>query len=247
MTLTLLHDWDSVCSYKVRACLAEKGLAWESRRIDLLAFENLKPDYLAINPNGVVPSLLHNGRALIESSIINEYLDEAFAGPKLVPADPGERAQMRIWVAYQNDVLYHAQRPASFQLVIKRALSKLTKDEVAAMVAKHPQPVRGQHFVSWATGPVDPAVVDDAKKRLADVLARLEGRLKGRAWLAGDMFSLAECAYAPFVERLERLRFHDLWRDKPAVTAWMERIKARPSYRAAMAPPEFTMPGPGAA
>jgi glutathione S-transferase len=247
MTPTLLHDWDSVCSYKVRICLAEKGIGWESRRIDLLGFENLRPEYLAINPNGVVPSLLHDGRALIESSIINEYLDEAFPGPKLVPADPGERAQMRIWVAYQNDALYHAQRPASFQLVIKRALSRLSKEQVAAMVARHPQPVRAQHFIGWATGPIDPAVVEDSRKKLAEVMARLEGRLAGRTWIAGDMFSLAECAYAPFIERLERLRFHDLWRDKPAVSAWMERVKARPSFRAGMAPGEFTMPGPAAA
>ena len=66
--LELYHDWSSFCSIKVRLCLAEKNLTWESRFIDLMKLDQLQPDYLKLNPNAVVPTLVHDGRAIWESS-----------------------------------------------------------------------------------------------------------------------------------------------------------------------------------
>jgi glutathione S-transferase len=225
-------------------CLAEKSIPWEGKRVDLIRFEHLQPGYLELNPNGVVPTIEHEGRVVVESSIINEYLDEVFPGPRLTPDDPGERAAMRIWVKYQDDVLYHAQRPATFQLMVKRMLARLTRDEIEEMVAAHPQPQRARHFLDWATGPVDPTVIDEAKGKLAGILARLERRLAAAPWLAGMSYSLAECAYAPFIDRLRRLAFEALWDDKPHVAAWMDRVMARPAIARAISPVEFEMPGP---
>jgi glutathione S-transferase len=246
MAIELFHDWNSVCSYKVRACLAEKELPWDSRRIDLMKFENLSEDYLTLNPNGVVPTLRHDGIVVIESSVINEYLDECFPSNPLVPRDPAARAAMRIWVKYQDDVVFPAQRPATFRLMVGRMLRALTHDQIAALVARHPQPERAQYFLSWASGPSDMKIVEEARQKLRQVIIRLNGRLVSSPWLAGESFSLAEVAFAPFVERLERLGFADLWRDQPAVGDWMERIKSRPSYAAARSPRQFAMPGPEA-
>ena len=242
--IELYHEWDSVCSFKVRMCLAEKGLEWTSHRVALFQFEHLKPDYLAMNPNGVVPSIKINGTSIIESSMINEYLDETHPENPLRPEDPFARAHMRVWIKYQDDVLYFSQRPASFQLLIKKMLSDLSRDDVEAMVSAHPNPERGRHFVDWATGPVDPAVVEDARSKLREVLQRINGPLSQSSWLAGDTYSLAEVAYAPFIERMERLKFQDLWADLPAVQDWMERVKARPAFAKSMPPPEFLMAGP---
>jgi len=242
--IELYHEWDSVCSFKVRMCLAEKGMEWESHRVSLFEFEHLRPDYLAMNPNGVVPSIKVGGRPIIESSMINEYLDETHPNPPLRPEDPVARAHMRVWIKYQDDVLYFSQRPASFQLLIKKMLSGLSREQVAAMVSAHPNPERGRHFVDWATGPVDQAVVDDARGKLREVFERISKPLSENAWLAGDSYSLAEVAYAPFIERMERLKFQELWSDFPAVQDWMDRIKARPAFAKAMPPPEFLMEGP---
>ena len=242
--IELYHEWDSVCSFKVRMCLAEKGIDWESHRVSLFQFEHLTPDYLAMNPNGVVPSIKVDGVSIIESSMINEYLDETHPGPRLTPEDPIARARMRVWVKYQDDVLYFSQRPASFQLLIKKMLSDLSREHVEEMVAAHPNPERGRHFVDWATGPVDPAVVDDARSKLRAVLERINTPLSENAWLAGDSYSLAEVAYAPFIERMERLKFQDLWSDLPAVHDWMGRVKARPAFAKSVPPPEFLMEGP---
>jgi glutathione S-transferase len=245
MALTLFHDWDSVCSFKVRMCLAEKGLAWESRRVNLLRFENLAPAYLALNPNGVVPTLVADGATIIESSVINEFLDEMFPDPPLMPDDPVLRARMRTWVKYQDDVIYFAQRPATFQLLVKKMLSGFAKEEIEALVDAHPQPERARHFLDWATGPVDLKVVEDARAKLDAALTRLEEALGKGPWLAGKSFTLADVAYAPFIERLVRLGFADLWRDKPTVADWARRIMARPAFAIAKCPDEFLMPGPG--
>lgn len=246
MDVALYHEWDSVCSFKVRLCLAEKGLAWESHRVDLFNFENLRPGYLALNPNGVVPTLVVDGRPIVESSVINEYLDERFSDPPLMPRAPEARAEVRNWVKLQDDVLYHAQRPASFQLIVKPMLRRYSKEQIEELVGRHPVPERARHFVEWATGPLDRAVVADARQRCAQVIARIAKPLAERLWLAGASYSLADIAMAPFVERLTRLRFDTLWTDFPAVADWAGRLLARPAVAAAMAPLEFLMPGPAA-
>ena len=84
--LELYHANHSTCSQKVRLCLAEKGLKFKGHLINLATKEQLDPEYLKINPNGVVPSLVHDGRIIIDSSVICEYLDETVPEPRLVPS-----------------------------------------------------------------------------------------------------------------------------------------------------------------
>jgi len=225
-------------------CLEENGIEYESRRINLNRFEHLQPEYREINPAGLVPTLEHNNRLITESTVINEYLEQVHASATLLPATAYETAKMRILVKLQDDVLYHAQRPATFQLMVKRMLAGLSRAEIDAMVKGHPEPARAKHFLDWATGPVDESVVEEAKHNIAPVIAKLEDALADGPWLAGDKISLAECAYAPFVDRLQRLVFHELWADKPRVTAWMERLSARATFTSATGPTEFRMPCP---
>ena len=103
MTLELYNSPFSTCSQKTRMCLHEKGLKWENHDVDLLKFEQLSPEYLAINPHGVVPTLVHDGTPIIDSSVIIEYLDEAFPEPGLSPSDLKSRAGMRAWMRYFED------------------------------------------------------------------------------------------------------------------------------------------------
>ena len=86
--LELYHSGLTTCSKQVRHCLREKGLKYESRYVELWRYENLSPDYLKLNPNGVVPTLVHDGTPIINSFCINEYIEDAFPEPPLRPADP---------------------------------------------------------------------------------------------------------------------------------------------------------------
>ena len=79
--LELWHECNSVHSFKLCVARAEKKLDWTGHRLELLKFEHLQPDYLRLNPNGVVPTLVHDGRVILESSVICQYLDEAFPEP----------------------------------------------------------------------------------------------------------------------------------------------------------------------
>ena len=94
--LTLFHAHHSTCSQKVRICLAEKGLEWTDRRLNLAANEHLEPGYLELNPNGVVPTLTHDGNVIIDSSVIIEYLEDRFPEtPRLIPAEKEAARQVR--------------------------------------------------------------------------------------------------------------------------------------------------------
>ena len=105
MTLELYHFDKSTCSQKVRICLAEKGLDWVNRHVDLPGSEHVMPAYLALNPNGVVPTLVHDGTPIIESTVICEYLDELYPyEPRLSLSDILSRARMRAWLRYIDEV-----------------------------------------------------------------------------------------------------------------------------------------------
>ena len=95
--LTLYTYFRSSSAYRVRIALALKGLTFEPRYIHLLhgGGENWRPDYLALNPQGLVPTLLHGQRILIQSLAILEYLEEAWPDPPLLPADARDRAYVR--------------------------------------------------------------------------------------------------------------------------------------------------------
>src|SRR5262252_10718055 len=96
MSFTLYNAPQSTCSQRVRFVLNAKGLPFEEVKLDLLAGDQLKPDYLRLNPNGVVPTLVHDGAVVIDSSVIIEYLDEVFPqGESFTPRDPAGRAAMR--------------------------------------------------------------------------------------------------------------------------------------------------------
>jgi len=92
MSLELYHSVNSVCAQKVRVALAEKGLEYESHLMTLRG-DQFDPAYMKLNPNAVVPTLVHDGRIVIESSVILYYLDEAFPSPALMPRDPLAYAQ----------------------------------------------------------------------------------------------------------------------------------------------------------
>ncbi len=105
MSLILYHAWKSSASRRVRFFLEEKGLIYDAHEIDLAKQEQHQPAFLKVNPLGVVPALIHKGRALHESGTICEYLEAVFPEPRLCPTDPYDLAQMRNWVRHVDGLI----------------------------------------------------------------------------------------------------------------------------------------------
>lgn len=230
-TLELWHEWNSVHSFKVRVVLAEKGLAWRSRRLELLEFEHLQPEYLRLNPNGVVPTLVHDGRTILESSVICQYVDEEFPEPPLLPADAYGRARARAWLKYFDDVLHPALRALSFERLYRPLLAALPREELERRLAAHPNPARAKAFL-------EPAAVAPDTAAFTKALERVESSLHDE-WLTGPRFGLADVALTPFAERLAHLGLDHLWAQHSKAGAWIRRLLARPSVLAAQAPAEL--------
>ena len=100
MAITLYHDTPSSNSDRVKIALAEKGLSWEGVRVRLANKEQKKAEFLQLNPYGKIPVLAEDGKVLFESCIINEYLDEKYPNPPLMPKDPYLRGRGRVLVDY---------------------------------------------------------------------------------------------------------------------------------------------------
>src|SRR5882672_4241875 len=133
--LYLYHATPSVCAIKVRIVLSEKTLPWDGKILDLLRGDQFQPEYRKLNPNAVVPTLVHDGHTIIESTVIIEYLDEAFPTPALMFADPYHRAVARHWMKKIDDYLHGACAALTFAIAFRRLLLKKTPEELEARFA----------------------------------------------------------------------------------------------------------------
>ena len=150
---------------KPRIVLAEKGLQYEKVNVDITKGEQKKPEYLAINPYGKVPALQEDGINVYESTIIMEYLNDKYANPPLLPADPGQRARARVLMHYGDNPYDGA---------------------LGAIV--------GQIFFK-PKGQADQEVITKAKQDLNVCFERLERELGSQDYLLGSQFTLADICF----------------------------------------------------
>ena len=226
--LELYHGLASTCSKKVRLCLFEKGLPFKSRLLDLQKFEQHRPEYRALNPDGVVPTLVHDGRPILESSIIIEYLDDAFPEGPLRPKDSYGRALMRLWTKYSDDVAYKAVFVPTWHKMRSRAAAGLSEEELSNTLARVPSAERRARWEKMAQGGYSEKELEDADDKMR---ACLESGLAGSPWLAGETYSLADIAMIPFIDRIRNLRPDFLPKDKyPRLHDWYGRLSSRPAF-----------------
>ncbi|MEE8334322.1 MAG: glutathione S-transferase family protein [Alphaproteobacteria bacterium] len=232
--LALYHGLASTCSKKVRMCLAEKGLEWESHLLNLQKFEQHDPDYLKLNPKGVVPTLVHDGRPVCESTIIIEYLEDAFPDPPLRPGNPAGDARMRLWEKWSDDVGYAAVYVPTWDKLSRPVAEKLSDDELERVVGRVPTEERRARWRQVARGGFSEDEMNAAYDKMRLTFERMEKTFAESSYLAGDAFSLADIAMVPFIERMMDLRPDLVGAETyPAVHAWFERLKERPSFRTA--------------
>jgi len=230
--LELYNAAHSTCSQKVRICLHEKGLDWTDHLLDLGAMDQLAPDYLALNPNGVVPTLVHDGAVIIDSSAICEYIDEVFPEPALSPADPVARAKMRAWMRYLEEVPTAAVRVPSFNMAFLPRFDGLDDATFLAEQAG-PRPIRKHFFEKMGRLGFDPDTVRESMEQLRQTAERMSEAMEkdGGPWLMGEQFTLADIVVAPMLDRMNDLGYAELWSDLPNVVDWYARIRERPSFQ----------------
>jgi glutathione S-transferase len=230
--LVLHHAWRSSASRRVRLCLAEKGLKFESVLIDLAKMEHHTPEYLKLNPNGVIPLLvLPDGRSLYESGTICEFLDESFPEPSLRPADPYGRAETRNWIRYADERIGNLII-FNWKHSLAKTASQWSDEELAERLKKVPSKERQEAWRRAARRPYTAEEEGEARRRLVLMLDKMEESLGRHPWLVGDGYSLADIAVVPFIKRIdEEIAPDEVSAQKhPRVLAWWQRIQSRPAF-----------------
>jgi glutathione S-transferase len=229
--LTLYHNDMSVCSAKVRMALAEKDLAWESVHLNLRAGDAQRPEYVALNPNQLVPTLVDGGRVVIESNVICEYLDDVHPEPPLRPADAYAKARMRLWTKQLDEGVHAATGTVSLCIAFRDQHLERDPKEVQQYLANLVDPARRERVAHALEFGMDAPGFAPALKRFVRLISDMDAALAGGPWLAADAYSLADQAYAPYLARLELLGLDDMVKARPRVAEWWVRLSARPAFQ----------------
>lgn len=235
--LTLYDFGNSVCCQKVRITLCAKGLNWEPVPVDLFKGQQYDPQYLEMNPKGIVPTLVHDGKPVIESTLICEYLDENFPEPPLVPHDPWLRSRMRIWSKMVDEGLFEGVAEISFSAMFRERMKNMPEEIRQARFRNVGDPRRRDRVKSTLEQGVRSPFVLHAIYAYEKAFKLLEETLKeGGTWIVGDSPTLADISLMPFAARLDYLTLLDVWlTDRPRVRDWWAMAKEWPSYRHGLA------------
>jgi glutathione S-transferase len=234
--IALYHFPFSTCSQKVRLVLAEKGLEFTSREVNLIAGEQHDPEYVKLNPKHVVPTLVHDGHVLVESSLIIKYLDDAFPDPPLRPADALGRYAVDRWIKRVDEELHPAAPTVTYALGPRQVVLQQPKEVREAHLAAIPDPAARAARRSVIEHGVKAPEFAGALGVFVDTLDAMESELADRAWLSGQRFGLADATLLPYVLRLEHLAMDPLLEAsaRPRLAEWLARVKALPSYATAV-------------
>lgn len=239
MSFTLYHHGSSVCAAKVRFAMAEKNLEWDGVYIDILKGEQFDPDYLKLNPKGVVPTLVHNDLVIPDSTVIIEYLDQIEPESAVHPSDPWERAQARYWTKSVDEDLHPACGAVTFVCSHRHTVLKnLGPDGVKEFLASTPSQSVTSDWKSQKDGFVrygfEAPGATEKIKLYDSYLFKMEDALKdGSEWLVGNKFSIADISLTPYVNRLAMMSMRGMWENGrlPNVDAWFKRIEALPNFK----------------
>jgi glutathione S-transferase len=230
MTFKLYNAPQSTCSQRVRFVLNTKQLPYDDVRLNLQAGDQLKPDYLKLNPNGVVPTLDHDGQIVTDSTVITEYLDEVVPERSFTPEDPVKRAHMRALMHYIDEMPAAAVRFPTFNLAFLPGFQKMSREDFVAMAES--KPLRKEFMLTMGQTGFSKAEMDAAQSRLRRTWERMDAEIEasGGPWLLGKDITLADVAVMPALVRMDDLGMAD-WQDLPRVKTWYDNIRAHPAFK----------------
>lgn len=225
----LYHAGVSNCSMRVRITLEEKGLPWTSHHLNILKKEHITPEYFGINPNGLVPTLVHDGKVIIESDDIIEYLDETFPEPALRPPEGPDRDAMNAWLHRATSIHLSAVKTHIYEKRIRGTMAHSAEENERYERLQANQKLLEFHHKS-NNDSFSQDELDAATATLDACFSDLNDALAGREWLVGGRFSLADIAWVPLHYTLHVLTGYS-FAGLANLTEWARQIEERPSYK----------------
>ncbi|MEE3331737.1 MAG: glutathione S-transferase family protein [Myxococcota bacterium] len=225
--LHLYHFFMSNCSWRVRLALEEKGLDWTSHHLNLALNEHVTASYQAINPNGVVPTLVHDGQVVLESNDILLYLEEKFPEPALVPSAARDQDGMGHWIE-RAGAIQGTIKSLSHELLFRR-FRKVGPEDVAFLAEHHSNRELVEFMRDYSEeGAAWTSRVERAHLEMRNVLSELESFLADHAWLSGTTYGLADISWIVNAHRLVQAQYAlDAY---PKLLSWHERVTQRPAF-----------------
>jgi glutathione S-transferase len=242
--LKLYHAEPIANSLKSLIPLKEKGLEFESVYVDLHKFEQHSPWFVAINPEGQVPVLDHDGVIVTHTTVISEYLEDAFPdAPPLRPADPVGKARMRYWNKFVDEhVMNYVSMHGWHRMVsvIARSIESGEFDKLLERIPLHEQREK------WRTARsgFNDSDLANATRKVEVAVDKVEQQLRLTPWLAGDMFTLADINFFSHCGMMVQRLFPDIGVETraPRLLDWAQRMRERPGVKAALVMPDRTNP-----
>jgi glutathione S-transferase len=245
MTLKYYHAEPLANSLKSMLPLFEKGLEFESIYVNLHKFEQHQPWFVALNPEGQVPVLDHDGTIITQTTAINEYYEDAFPDtPPLRPNDPVGNARMRVWNKFVDEHVMNFVSIHGWHRMVGIIARNIENGEFEALLENIPLHEQREKWRTARSG-FSQADLDNATRKIEVALAKVEAQLAGTQWLAGDSYTLADINFYSHCGMMVDRMFPEMEVDShyPRLVDWRERVTARPATQQAIAMPDHTAPG----
>ncbi|MDX1404332.1 MAG: glutathione S-transferase family protein [Woeseiaceae bacterium] len=226
-----LYHWEpNANSGKPIIALLEKGVDFESRYTDLLNFDQHKPEYVAINPNGTIPVLVHGDVVLAESTEMGEYIDAAFPGPPLRPDDPIERWRMRWWGKFLDGYFGPSLSMVGWSVFIGPAVRDKDPEELKRNIERIPLKERRDAWKMAIYNTFTEEALAESLRRVIHGYGVIEAALGERPYFAGDRYTLADVNAFCMLYAAPLMSAEHINEDKtPNVFDWLRRVYARPA------------------
>ena len=249
MSLKYYHAEPLANSLKSMIPLVEKGLEWESHYVDLHKFEQHSDCFTAINPEGQVPVLDHDGTIITHTTVINEYLEDAFpdaqpaSGP-LRPLDPVGKARMRYWNKFVDEQVMNFVSMHGWHRLIRQITKSIEEDRFEELMSHVPLPDQQKKWRTARSG-FEQKDLDHALEKIGYALNKIEAHLADNAFLAGGTYGLADINFYAHCGLMVNRMFPQFEVDEnyPNMVRWREAISDRPAVQKALSAEDRTQPG----
>jgi glutathione S-transferase len=244
MTLKYYHAEPAANSLKSMIPLIEKGLPYDSIYVDLHRFEQHSAWFVAINPEGQVPVLDHDGVIITHTTVINEYLEDVFPAVPLRPRDPVGAARMRYWNKFVDEHVMNHVSMHGWHRMVGIIARKIESGEFEKLMEQIPLPDQRKKWITARSG-FSETDLANALEKIVYAVDKVEKQLTQTAWLAGADYTLADINFYSLCGMMVERMFPELEIAKrcPRLVAWREKLAARPAVGKALSSEDRTAPG----